>query len=79
MRMFERYTTTGFSSYEDFVKNFKINAPDDFNFAYDVMDVLAEEKPEKLALLWTNPVSYTHLAGVLLSGAVSHLSVLQSG
>ena len=54
MRMFERYTTTGFSSYEDFVKNFKINAPDDFNFAYDVMDVLAEEKPEKLALLWTN-------------------------
>ena len=49
MRMFERYTTTGFSSYEDFVKNFKINAPDDFNFAYDVMDVLAEEKPEKLA------------------------------
>ena len=52
--MFERYTTTGFSSYEDFVKNFKINAPDDFNFAYDVMDVLAEEKPEKLALLWTN-------------------------
>ena len=54
MRMFERYTTTGFSSHEDFVKNFKINAPDAFNFAYDVMDVLAEEKPEKLALLWTN-------------------------
>ena len=28
--------------------------PDNFNFAYDVMDVWAEEKPDKLALLWTD-------------------------
>ena len=28
--------------------------PEHFNFAYDVMDVWAEEAPDKLALLWTN-------------------------
>ena len=54
MRIFERYTRGNYSSYEDFRANFKINAPDNFNFAYDVTDVLAEEKPDKCALLWTN-------------------------
>ena len=28
--------------------------PEHFNFAYDVMDAWAEEKPDGLALLWTN-------------------------
>ena len=27
-----------FDSYEDFCENFTINTPDDFNFAYDVVD-----------------------------------------
>ena len=27
-----------FSSYEDFMQNFHINVPEDFNFAYDVVD-----------------------------------------
>ena len=31
-----------FDSYEDFKANFKINVPEDFNFGYDVVDVLAE-------------------------------------
>ena len=54
MRAFERYTKGSYESYEDFVENFKIDAPENFNFAYDVMDYLAEEKPDKLALLWTD-------------------------
>ena len=54
MRVFENYTKGDYESYEDFVKNFKLEAPDDFNFAYDVMDVLAEAKPDKRALLWTD-------------------------
>ena len=32
----------------------KFIIPEQFNFAYDVMDAWAEEKPEGLAMLWTN-------------------------
>ena len=39
---------------EDFRKNLEYRIPDEFNFAYDVMDAWAEEAPDKLALLWTN-------------------------
>ena len=41
-----------FGSYEDFVKNFKIKIPGDFNFAYDVVDAIALETPERIALVW---------------------------
>lgn len=47
MRIFEKYTRAEYEDYYDFKKNFRINAPETFNFAYDVMDVLAEEKPDK--------------------------------
>ena len=53
MRIFEKYTQADFSSYEDFNKNFKINVPERFNFAYDVLDELAETRPYKTALYWT--------------------------
>ncbi|MEG0629565.1 MAG: AMP-binding protein [Christensenellaceae bacterium] len=52
--MYEKYSTTGFDSYESFAKNFKTIVPENFNFAFDVVDVLAQEQPEKRALLWTN-------------------------
>ena len=53
--MIERFLKqTKFTSQEDFIRNFHIEVPDNFNFAYDVMDVWAEEDPDKLALLWTN-------------------------
>ena len=45
---------TKFSSVEDYNKNLEFIIPENFNFAYDVMDVWAEEKPEGLAILWTN-------------------------
>ena len=45
---------TEFESYEDFMANFKVNVPDDFNFGYDVVDRWAETDPDKKALLWTN-------------------------
>ena len=43
-----------FSSYEDFMQNFHINVPEDFNFAYDVVDEWARIAPDKKALLWVN-------------------------
>jgi acetyl-CoA synthetase len=43
-----------FESYEDFYENYKCNVPDNFNFAYDVVDEWAKLQSEKLALLWTD-------------------------
>jgi len=43
-----------FDSYEDFKNNFDFKVPENFNFAYDVVDRYAEEDPEKMALLWCN-------------------------
>ena len=43
-----------FESYEDFMENFKINVPDNFNFGYDIVDEWARIEPDKKALLWTN-------------------------
>jgi len=43
-----------FKSYEDFKENFQIHVPDNFNFAYDVVDRLAETDPERIALIWCN-------------------------
>ena len=45
---------TEFSSYEDFIENYALNIPKNFNFAYDVMDVIAARTPDARALVWTN-------------------------
>ena len=53
--MIERFLKqTTFTSVEDYNKNLKFIIPENFNFAYDVMDEWAKEKPEGLAILWTN-------------------------
>lgn len=52
MRIFEKYAKADYASYEDFRQNFKITVPQRFNFAYDVLDALASEKPDKRALVW---------------------------
>ena len=53
--MVERFLSqTSFTSQEDFIKNLKINVPENFNFGYDVVDAWAAEHPDKPALLWTN-------------------------
>ena len=53
--MLERFVKqTHFTSQEDFIKNFKIEVPENFNFGYDVVDAWAAEDPDKEAILWTN-------------------------
>ena len=53
--MIERFLKqTSFTSVEDYNKNLEFIIPENFNFAYDVMDAWATEKPDGLALLWTN-------------------------
>lgn len=44
---------------EEYDKNgvlskFSLNIPDDFNFAFDVVDKMAELEPNKLAMVWCN-------------------------
>ena len=43
-----------FENYNDFLENFKINVPENFNFGYDIVDEWARISPNKKALLWTN-------------------------
>ena len=45
---------TTFQSYPDFVENFKIHIPENFNFAFDVVDEIAFQTPEKIAMVWCN-------------------------
>ncbi|MDR2106877.1 MAG: AMP-binding protein, partial [Coriobacteriales bacterium] len=40
--------------YEDFFENFRIEVPENFNFAYDVVDEWARVEPDKRALVWCN-------------------------
>ena len=53
--MLEKYLSrVEFDSYEDFKEGFAIKVPDNFNFAYDVVDEWARVEPEKTALVWCN-------------------------
>ena len=53
--MLERFLKqVSFHSEEDYNKNLEFIIPNNFNFSYDVMDVWAEEKPNKTALIWTD-------------------------
>ena len=55
MTLYQRFLRKPeFGSYEDYLHNFRINVPENFNFAYDVLDVIAEEEPEKRALQWAH-------------------------
>jgi len=55
MILSERYLKKAqFDGLPDFTKNLEIQVPDNFNFAYDVVDEYARLEPQKLALVWTN-------------------------
>ena len=43
-----------FDSLEDFLQNFKLKVPENFNFSYDVIDEYARLEPTKIALVWTD-------------------------
>jgi len=53
MMILEKYLKqTTFNSYEEFKEKFEINVPDNFNFAFDVVDDIARETPDKVAMVW---------------------------
>ena len=47
-------TKDKFDNYEDYIKNAIPTVPENFNFAYDVIDVIASETPDKIAIMWIN-------------------------
>lgn len=49
-----------YSSYEDLYENFKIHIPENFNFAYDVVDEYAKTDPKKVALVWCDDNDERH-------------------
>lgn len=57
MTIYEKYigrTRDSFESLKDAQENYKISYPDNFNFAYDVIDELGTTKPNKLAMIWVS-------------------------
>ena len=49
-----------FTDYDDFKKNCKLKAPEDFNFAYDIVDRYATDDPNKRALEWCDDNGEEH-------------------
>lgn len=53
--MVEKYLErTEFTSYEDFIENYSVKVPQNFNFAYDIVDEYAKNEPDKKAMVWCN-------------------------
>ncbi|MDR3330877.1 MAG: AMP-binding protein [Endomicrobium sp.] len=50
-----KYVKINYNSYDDFIKNCKIQVPKNFNFAFDVVDEIANTEPNKKAIIWCNP------------------------
>ncbi len=48
------YIGRDYDSYEDLMANYAIKIPENFNFAFDVVDRFAREEPNRQALVWTN-------------------------
>ncbi len=43
-----------FATLEDLRKNYKVSVGEHFNYAYDVVDAIAKETPDKLCMLWVS-------------------------
>ncbi|OJU54317.1 MAG: acetyl-CoA synthetase [Bacteroidales bacterium 45-6] len=59
--MLEKFISqTSFVSTDDFKKNYRVRIPENFNFAYDVVDEWAHQQPDKVALCWVNDHGVHH-------------------
>lgn len=45
---------TEFTSTQDFADNYQVKVPENFNFAYDIIDEWAKISPDKKAICWVN-------------------------
>ncbi|HYW85404.1 MAG TPA: AMP-binding protein [Spirochaetia bacterium] len=71
--MLEQFLSqTDFSSYEEMISNFRINVPARFNFAWDVVDVIAGKEPDRRALVWCDE---TGQEAVFTFGQMAEMSI----
>ena len=43
------------------LRKFSLNIPENFNFAFDVVDEIARREPDKRAMVWCNPAGEEHI------------------
>lgn len=60
MSIYQRYCTEVMDSQGNLEK-FTLKYPENFNFGYDVVDVIAEETPDKTAIVWCNTENEEHI------------------
>ena len=53
-------TKKDFQSYDDFINNFKLEVPANFNFVYDFIDPTAQEKGDTLAMIYLDKNGVRH-------------------
>lgn len=54
MSIFEQFCRETYDE-EGRLASFSLTYPENFNFGYDVVDAIAQQEPEKRALVWCNP------------------------
>lgn len=59
MSIYQRFCTETLDP-QGKLQNFSLSYPPNFNFGYDVVDVLAEEMPQKPAIVWCNTENEEH-------------------
>ena len=52
--MLKQFVAGDFHSYEEFVENYQVKIPANFNYAYDVVDQIAAATPDRTAIVWCN-------------------------
>lgn len=59
LNLHEQYVEETYDG-EGLLTGFGLHVPESFNFAYDIVDRLAEAEPQKTALMWCNPEGEKH-------------------
>lgn len=60
MSIYQNYCTETTDA-SGMLQSFSLHYPENFNFGYDVVDVIAEETPQKTAIVWCNTENEEHL------------------
>lgn len=58
--LYKKYVTETFDE-NGVLSNLEFNVPDNFNFGYDVIDVIGQNEPNRRAIVWVNPEGEEHI------------------
>ncbi|MDR1726689.1 MAG: AMP-binding protein [Acidobacteriota bacterium] len=60
LNLHKRYVSESYDA-QGVLQGFSIHCPEDYNFAYDVVDAVAAAEPGRPAMVWLNPEGEEHL------------------